>query len=429
MRRVLILVLVAGLVFLGYEYSRRGTERPVEAAESEGGEGLPRSGVEEKEPEILPPAGREAGLEAKTGERLLEALDKGGELEVSAGDRASFPVGTAKRYALEVGLALGKDRDPALLERAAGALVEAAGVRDLGPLSGLLRKASERLLDSGDLEAAIAALGGTNLVLEDREGRRLAERLAEAAGGRNPATMVLRLSALLDALTHGLPFWDRHGDLIAGILDREQEALEGLLFRTDGVWHSLHRRVPPGGTLDGIAQSVERELRIPMSSGLLQMVNGIPDPRRVRAGRRIRIPVDPLHAVIEKDLFAMKVFLGKVLFRLYKVGLGKEGRTPRGEFVVIEKQRHPDWMDPSTGRTWDGRDPKNPLGGYFIKLDHPDLKGYGIHGTIEPESIGRPSSMGCVRLGQEDMVEVFLFLPRRAKVRVVTSPRALLQRD
>ena len=36
-----------------------------------------------------------------------------------------------------------------------------------------------------------------------------------------------------------------------------------------------------------------------------------------------------------------------------------------------------------------------------------DFSGYGIHGTIEPESIGRQSSMGCIRMRPEDVEVVY----------------------
>jgi hypothetical protein len=34
-------------------------------------------------------------------------------------------------------------------------------------------------------------------------------------------------------------------------------------------------------------------------------------------------------------------------------------------------------------------------------------KGYGIHGTNVPSSIGKPASHGCIRVGQKDLEELF----------------------
>ena len=75
---------------------------------------------------------------------------------------------------------------------------------------------------------------------------------------------------------------------------------------------------------------------------------------------------------------------------------GQEPRLlqPRGEGVI------------------EADDPRNPLGDYWIGLS--GLAGaavgkesYGIHGTIEPDSIGKQASMGCVRLRNEDVAVVF----------------------
>ena len=57
-------------------------------------------------------------------------------------------------------------------------------------------------------------------------------------------------------------------------------------------------------------------------------------------------------------------------------------------------------------------DPMNPIGEHWLGLEgietaNASLAGYGIHGTIEPESIGRDMSLGCVRLVAEDIAIVW----------------------
>ena len=53
-------------------------------------------------------------------------------------------------------------------------------------------------------------------------------------------------------------------------------------------------------------------------------------------------------------------------------------------------------------------DPANPIGEFWISLQGIDAhnleeRGFGVHGTIEPDSIGHNRSMGCVRLGDADI--------------------------
>jgi lipoprotein-anchoring transpeptidase ErfK/SrfK len=60
-------------------------------------------------------------------------------------------------------------------------------------------------------------------------------------------------------------------------------------------------------------------------------------------------------------------------------------------------------------------DPANPLGEFWIGLTGIDghavgKESYGIHGTIEPDSIGKQASMGCIRMGADDITMVFELL-------------------
>jgi len=57
----------------------------------------------------------------------------------------------------------------------------------------------------------------------------------------------------------------------------------------------------------------------------------------------------------------------------------------------------------------------NPIGERWIGLRgiderNKDLSGLGIHGTIEPKSIGKNVSMGCVRMLSSDVEEVYEML-------------------
>jgi lipoprotein-anchoring transpeptidase ErfK/SrfK len=46
------------------------------------------------------------------------------------------------------------------------------------------------------------------------------------------------------------------------------------------------------------------------------------------------------------------------------------------------------------------------------------LKGFGIHGTWERNSIGSQSSAGCVRMFNEDVEELFDIVPRKSRVTI-----------
>ncbi len=161
---------------------------------------------------------------------------------------------------------------------------------------------------------------------------------------------------------------------------------------------------------------------------LLEEVNKI-DARKLGAGRKIKLVRGPLHAIVHKSKFVMDIFAQTatgepVLVHSFKVGLGESNSTPVGSFVVKNKVPNPGWANPRTGQTFTPDDPKNPIGEFWIGLEGADEASrrhtsYGIHGTIDPESVGRQASMGCVRLRDADIALVYKMLIERASTVVI----------
>jgi L,D-transpeptidase ErfK/SrfK len=88
--------------------------------------------------------------------------------------------------------------------------------------------------------------------------------------------------------------------------------------------------------------------------------------------------------------------------KIYPVAVGAPVTpSPTGSFTVIARIAHPTWYGPGKvvppGKS-------NPLGPRWIGLSR---KGYGIHGTSNPRSIGRPASHGCIRMHNADVEELF----------------------
>lgn len=102
----------------------------------------------------------------------------------------------------------------------------------------------------------------------------------------------------------------------------------------------------------------------------------------------------------------------------YGVGVGKQGFEWSGDAVIGMKRRWPRWVPPSDMVERDARakkwangmpgGPENPLGAralYLFAQSGDTL--YRIHGTNEPSSIGKAASSGCVRMLNEDIVDLF----------------------
>lgn len=121
------------------------------------------------------------------------------------------------------------------------------------------------------------------------------------------------------------------------------------------------------------------------------------------------------HLVITKSKHTLEVFLNGYPVYTFKIATGiTPDKTPEGTFHIIRKVKNP-WYIPKNIR---GGDPNNPLGTRWLGLDAPNTDGYkyGIHGTNEPESIGRNVSQGCVRMLNEDVEWLFRHIPLGTKV-------------
>ncbi len=135
------------------------------------------------------------------------------------------------------------------------------------------------------------------------------------------------------------------------------------------------------------------------------------DPKRLREGQKLKVIDGPFGAVVTLSDFELTLHLGGQYVRSYPCCIGKSNSTPIGKFKVLNKVTSPQYTDPD-GKVFSGSDPKNPLGTHWIDLGD----SYGIHGTIEPDSIGKAESRGCVRLLNADVSEVYDLLETGAEV-------------
>lgn len=102
----------------------------------------------------------------------------------------------------------------------------------------------------------------------------------------------------------------------------------------------------------------------------------------------------------------------------YGVGVGRDGFAWSGKAEIRMKRRWPRWVPPKEmvarderARKWANGQPGgpgNPLGAraLYLYAGGKDTL-YRIHGTTEPESIGKSVSSGCVRMLNEDVADLF----------------------
>lgn len=108
---------------------------------------------------------------------------------------------------------------------------------------------------------------------------------------------------------------------------------------------------------------------------------------------KYRIIVD----LSERTLYLLD---GDQTVKSYPVGIGKMlTRTPTGEFTIVNKQENPG----------------GPFGVLWMGLSKPH---YGIHGTNDPASIGREVSHGCIRMHNEDVLDLSSYVPVNTRVTI-----------
>jgi lipoprotein-anchoring transpeptidase ErfK/SrfK len=117
----------------------------------------------------------------------------------------------------------------------------------------------------------------------------------------------------------------------------------------------------------------------------------------------------------------------------YGIGVGREGFTWSGTESVSRTAEWPDWSPPPEmiGRQpylprFMAGGPGNPLGARALYLGN---TAYRIHGTNDPTTIGHRVSSGCIRLTNEDVIDLYGRVRVGAKVIVLPAgPRAAQSR-
>ena len=99
----------------------------------------------------------------------------------------------------------------------------------------------------------------------------------------------------------------------------------------------------------------------------------------------------------------------------YNVGVGREGFTWAGTNTVSRKAEWPDWRPPPEMIKREARrghflpelmegGPRNPLGARAIYIGDTQFR---IHGTTQPWSIGKAVSSGCIRMMNEEVIDLY----------------------
>ncbi|MFV3010809.1 L,D-transpeptidase [Clostridium botulinum] len=109
------------------------------------------------------------------------------------------------------------------------------------------------------------------------------------------------------------------------------------------------------------------------------------------------------HIIINTQTHTLTLFKDNNVYKTYKVAVGKPSTpTPKGNFKIINR----------------AISPGGPFGARWLGLNIP-YGDYGIHGTNNPSSIGKSVSNGCIRMFNNQVIELSNLVPIGTTVAIV----------
>lgn len=115
--------------------------------------------------------------------------------------------------------------------------------------------------------------------------------------------------------------------------------------------------------------------------------------------------------MINKSRRNLTLYEGGGVLKKYPIAIGNPpSLTPDGKYKLANMIVNPYWGGAGHAKPVEGGSPYNPLGYRWMGLNIGDGGSYGIHGNNSPYSIGTDASLGCIRMINADVEELFEIL-------------------
>ncbi len=191
-------------------------------------------------------------------------------------------------------------------------------------------------------------------------------------------------------------------------VQKQLEALnmEIILSNTQSP-NSVMHDVGPSDTLGVLAKKYDTTI------DLIKINNNLKSDI-IRVGQKLRIWTGKFNIFVDKSQNKLMLKLGDEALKVYDVSTGENNSTPVGEFTITTKLVDPVWFN--RGVVVPPDSPQNVLGSRWMGINVP---GYGIHGTVDPQDIGKQVTAGCVRMRNQDVEELYNIIPLGTKVVIV----------
>jgi lipoprotein-anchoring transpeptidase ErfK/SrfK len=238
---------------------------------------------------------------------------------------------------------------------------------------------------------------------QERDSAELAQQLFEKAQSLREERNLEKARDTYASLIQEYPDFEQ--------VEKAQSDLEDLnmaiVFSNAPTKYALTHEVAPGDTLGELAKEYGTTIEhIKISNHLKDHI--------IRVGQKLRVWNTPFNIHVDKSQNVLLLRSGDEVLKVYNVSTGSNNSTPVGGFKVTTKLVDPVWFN--RGVVVPPESPKNELGSRWLGFDIP---GYGIHGTIRPESIGEQVTAGCVRMRNSEVEELYSIIRPGTKVTIV----------
>jgi lipoprotein-anchoring transpeptidase ErfK/SrfK len=135
---------------------------------------------------------------------------------------------------------------------------------------------------------------------------------------------------------------------------------------------------------------------------------------RIAPGSKIKVWTAPFGIVVDKSQNILILKSDEEVIKTYVVSTGINNSTPVGTFKIVNKLKNPTWF--KAGAVVPAGSPQNVLGSRWLGFD---LAKYGIHGTTDPQSLGKQVTQGCIRMANSEVEELYAIVPEGTEVTIV----------
>ncbi|MBM7552366.1 L,D-transpeptidase [Thalassobacillus pellis] len=127
--------------------------------------------------------------------------------------------------------------------------------------------------------------------------------------------------------------------------------------------------------------------------------------------------------IVNKSINQLALFDDGKLEEVYPVASGAtEELTPTGLFTITVKAKDPYYRK----KDIPGGNANNPLGTRWVGFDAEGTDGriFGVHGTNQPDSVGKYVSNGCIRMYNKQVESLYERVPTGSKILVVDTGKS-----